>query len=609
MSDMILARGRPVPLSLPALLLLPWVQVLLAWAVFLAWRDWRWADLGVVFNDTDDAMRLQQVRDLLAGQSWFDLTQHRVDPDASVPMHWSRLVDAPLAALMRVAGLVLPRVEAERLAMAVWPPLTFLPVLAALRASAVRLGGERAAIPALFLAVTCLKATWQFFPGRIDHHNVQIALTCILLACLVAPRGWRPAFWAGLTCGAMLAVGFETLPFVGIAGLSYALRYAMDGEARNEAAMFGLALAGGTALLFFLTMPVARYGIATCDALSVSAVSLAVGGGLALALAAQALGPAATRTRLAAAGLAGLFALAAFGLTEPACLAGPFGQVDPAIRPIWLDHVDEVQPIHHVWAESRLRALMAVVDPVLALLAVPLVLAACGRRGRFAAWVAIAFVAVSLAVGLVQVRNTVYPNLLAIPLLAAAVVELARRRAAAGGSALVAMAAGTLFASSTTLAVALSALPALPAQGEAGRLAALADRATCYDSRIYDRLASDPPDRVLAFVESGPFLLLATQHAVLSAPYHRNAHGLLAASRILSAQPEEAEALARAQGVGWVAICTHSSTLERMRGESRNAGADPRLALRLLAGATPSWLEPVETGTPALLAYRVKPPR
>src|ERR1700751_5814482 len=29
---------------------------------------------------TDDAMRLVEVRDLLAGQSWFDLTQHRLDP-------------------------------------------------------------------------------------------------------------------------------------------------------------------------------------------------------------------------------------------------------------------------------------------------------------------------------------------------------------------------------------------------------------------------------------------------------------------------------------------------------------------------------------------------
>ena len=36
---------------------------------------------------TDDAMRLVEVRDLIAGQGWFDLMQHRLDPPG-VSMHW-----------------------------------------------------------------------------------------------------------------------------------------------------------------------------------------------------------------------------------------------------------------------------------------------------------------------------------------------------------------------------------------------------------------------------------------------------------------------------------------------------------------------------------------
>src|SRR5260370_41534286 len=48
---------------------------------------------------TDDAMRLVEVRDLIAGQAWFDLAQHRLDPPG-VSMHWSRAIDAPLAALI-----------------------------------------------------------------------------------------------------------------------------------------------------------------------------------------------------------------------------------------------------------------------------------------------------------------------------------------------------------------------------------------------------------------------------------------------------------------------------------------------------------------------------
>ena len=44
-----------------------------------------------------------QVRDWMAGQSWFDVVQHRLNPPLGVDMHWSRLVDAPIAAIMSVA--------------------------------------------------------------------------------------------------------------------------------------------------------------------------------------------------------------------------------------------------------------------------------------------------------------------------------------------------------------------------------------------------------------------------------------------------------------------------------------------------------------------------
>ena len=52
------------------------------------------------FPDPDDALRLVEVRDLIAGQSWFDVHQYRIAAPEGVPMHWSRLVDIPLAAMI-----------------------------------------------------------------------------------------------------------------------------------------------------------------------------------------------------------------------------------------------------------------------------------------------------------------------------------------------------------------------------------------------------------------------------------------------------------------------------------------------------------------------------
>ena len=50
--------------------------------------------------NSDDLMRLVEVRDLLAGQSWFDMHQYRLGLEGGTLMHWSRLVDAPIASIV-----------------------------------------------------------------------------------------------------------------------------------------------------------------------------------------------------------------------------------------------------------------------------------------------------------------------------------------------------------------------------------------------------------------------------------------------------------------------------------------------------------------------------
>ncbi len=71
-----------------------------AWAMAVTIQlAMQWPAIAALdFSDPDDAMRMAQVRDLLAGQGWWDLHQYRVNPaDGGVLMHWSRIVDAPIA--------------------------------------------------------------------------------------------------------------------------------------------------------------------------------------------------------------------------------------------------------------------------------------------------------------------------------------------------------------------------------------------------------------------------------------------------------------------------------------------------------------------------------
>src|SRR4030088_657298 len=108
----------------------------LAWAVTAAFllAD-RWPEMGERLFDGDDAMRLVQVREFLAGQSWFDLHEARLGPPTGYDTHWSRLIDAGLAGLFLAFRPFADADLAERLMRAVWPLLWLV----------VRLGGGRGA--------------------------------------------------------------------------------------------------------------------------------------------------------------------------------------------------------------------------------------------------------------------------------------------------------------------------------------------------------------------------------------------------------------------------------------------------------------------------------
>jgi hypothetical protein len=80
---------------------------------------------GWKMGDPDDQLRLVQVRDWLAGQSWGDVTQYRMNLPDGGPMHWSRLVDIPIAATILLLRPMLGQYYAEMAAAAIVPLLIY----------------------------------------------------------------------------------------------------------------------------------------------------------------------------------------------------------------------------------------------------------------------------------------------------------------------------------------------------------------------------------------------------------------------------------------------------------------------------------------------------
>src|SRR5258705_313907 len=230
-----------------------------------------WAGTALTLGDTDDAMRLVQLRDFLGGQGWFDLHQPRLGPPAGYDSHWSRLIDAGLAGLFGLFHYFADAALAERLMRVVWPVLWILPAIIGAAAIAWRIAGRAAAIVTLLLAVVGLPAFQQFLPGRIDHHNIQIALSIATGAATAWSDRSRPAAWgAGALPGLALAIGLESIAFLGLCGAAFGLRYVVVRDGAGALARYGLALAVSTFAAFLVSVGPDHWGRSACDTLAIN---------------------------------------------------------------------------------------------------------------------------------------------------------------------------------------------------------------------------------------------------------------------------------------------------------------------------------------------------
>lgn len=547
-----------------------------------------------VGSDNDDVMRLVQVRDLLAGQGWFDLTQYRLGLEGGTLMHWSRLVDLPIALLVRIGGFFLPQEKAEVVALTLWPLILIPLLLYPLGLAAHRLSGPIAMHIALGLGCLFAFTSIRFHPGAIDHHNVQLVLAACIAAMLVDPKR-RPVSYgvAGIAAALAIAIGAETVPFVLVACLCVALQWVWHGGIMAPATRaFGLALTLTISAAFFLTVPPSAYGAVTCDSLSLGFYALSAMGGALLASATWMPLNGSLRARVALAAVIGVMLLLAARAIAPQCLASPLADLDPILVTLWLNAVTEAQS----FADILLREPHAVGGYYAVgffAIAVCLFRAVQGRE-REAHLILLVLVTACWSIALVQVRGFFFANLLAILPLALLIADL--RRGSQGdpespNAALVYVVtvlaavpavwalAGALIDRETESATAMEAITqdsgARPERGECPALGGL------------PLLVGMEPGVVAAPSNSGAEILRFTRHRVLTAPYHRNQAGMLTELHIGLAPPDEARAFLAGAGVTVVAFCAsdpQTQSLAKMKPDGFYAA--------LSRGEVPAYLTP-----------------
>lgn len=542
----------------------PAALTLLIWAIaaaFLIAREITNAAGVPLLADTDDAMRLAQVHDLLAGQSWFDTVQHRLDPPEGATIHWSRLVDAPIAALILILRPVLGS-GADMVAVFAWP-LLLLGVLLVISVALTRtLLGRDGVLPALVLPLLSSVVMIEFAPGRIDHHNVQIILTAFM--ALAALRALDRPIWAafgGVVAAAALAIGTESLPIVAAAIAGAGLSWLVLGKAtliRN----FGLAFAAGTALICVATLPPTTWMAPACDAMSLTYLAAALVGGGVLAFLPYLPVPDSQTTRAIRLVGGGGVVLVILVVLFPDCLAGPFAGLDPWLRENWLPAIAEAKPVWVSLTELPAYTFSVVLPPLIGILALVLRLIFVPEdRGR---WALIAlFLLAATLVTLLQVRGARLAAILVVPAGAWAILAARRqflmRKSILTGTLLI---GAWLTFTGVVPIVAVNAVNAMlagntgsSATAPSNEISLASSRSACFKPESFAPLKALAPTVFMAPSDLGAHLIAFTAHATYGAPYHRNERGLTDALRFFNDEPEVAREIARRRGFDHVAVC------------------------------------------------------
>ncbi|WP_310099599.1 AcrB/AcrD/AcrF family protein [Sphingomonas sp. BE138] len=571
---------------------------MLAWAAIAIWYVWqRWAAIQwLSLGDTDDNMRLMQVRALLDGQGWFDLRNYRLNPPGGFDIHWSRLVDLPIAGLILLLRPLVGVAEAERLACGIAPLLPMAIVLAALGATLRRLV-HPLAWPlgiALFLATNV--ALGMFMPDRIDHHGWQLAMLAVTVAGLCDTNRARGGALVGVATAVSLTIGLEMLPYAAMAGAIITLAWIWDQAEKQRLAIYALTLAGGTAAGFAAFTSFANR-VYRCDALTpVYASTVLLAGGLLLAL--SIVGPRRPVVRLLLALAAGAAVAAFFALAFPQCLGRP-EQVSDELYASWLSQVREAKPIYR----HPLRIALPIVTlPLIGLLGAVLATWRARRQPSLRGWACVALFGGFAALMLLwQARAGPAAQLLAIPGAAAlawlAVPWLAAPRfwwaKAAAAAALFVIVSGSF----TQIII---------DRFKVDRPSAYVRRVNKATGRCLTIPAMRPLDRypaqtVFTFVDLGPRLVTLTHHRAIAGPYHRNGDAILDVHHAFMRSPAEARAIMKRHGATMLLVCPDMAESTNYRAKARGGFYD-----RLAKGEAFDWLTPlpISKGSP-FRAFRI----
>jgi hypothetical protein len=580
--------------------------LVIAWIVFNAYDMAPEAISALASGDNDDIMRLMSIRAWLNGQSWFDMTQYRLLPPDGVPMHWSRYVDLGIASILVPLSKVLPMAQAEQWTLVIWPTLLLiLFVLLVARGTLLTLGPVAAGVAMLSVILWGPTGSLYFKVAKLDHHSVQMLTTCVLAFAMIWPgHPMVRGIIAGAAAAFALAVGLETLPFIGLAGTVLLVRASLGREGADQLLLaFCVTLVVASTLLFVGQTPPAAWLKSECDKLSPPILAIA------LIAAVASLVPMAAARRLGhpVARLAVSATLVGIGmwLSAPlfvSCLDGPYGALSADVQAAISSQISEALP-GTVLAVQRPLTYNRLVTPVIG----ALILAGFFwyRRRRTADPAESSAVGQMLVLGCIGFVSSFF-QIRAIIMSAPAVAFLTgyailcllqhrtAHRTALSAALFFAGVTITLFAPKLNGPV-LQLVNLTLGEKAATVINPMASTTDCRDPKVLSALDSLPPATIFANMDLSTSMILTTHHSGVAAPYHRSQAAMMNGFFGFS-EVDVFQTVLKSTGASYVVLC-------------RTVGFDKKnkVAVALLDGEPMDFLRPIMPDNADMLIYEVLP--
>lgn len=500
---------------------------------------------GTEIMGTDTFMRLVRVENLYETGNWFDGMSERSNAPFGELLHWTRPFDMvllmptillsafmPFSTALKIMGIVVsPLLGCLSLFLVIW-------MLSPLVESEKR--------PLLLLLFLSQPMIYQFFSfGRPDHHGLLLVVFIMNLGLLIRliknPKRLREQIILGILLAFSIYISVEAIVVVLlIFGILCTLWLLYEGDFLRASTKVAGVLTTSTAVFMMIEKPLGGLAEEIYDQISLVYIVFFMIITIILLSSSYVYRRTAKTPKIL---VLGTFALVGAGIMYgiyPNFFKGPFVLVNPRLFPIWLEHVNEVQPMLSQGLKSIGSFMIIMGLPLTGLTYYLLNFKKKSvKEKQLSVAVGLSFLVYGF-LSLYQIRWSGYLFIVSLyPIFymigsvmdkVNVIVNKQKWRSVYRVSSLMVILFGFLLIGSIFLMVDKDSKGSDDLKVDIAEL--------CKWINQNDELA-DSTQTLLTFIDYGPEILYRTSHQVIATPYHRNDLGILFAYDVMNATDEK----------------------------------------------------------------------